>query len=341
MERKTWLYGCRSGIQKGVRRGDASVVKTCFDALWGDQEHRKWLLWRIPIMVGEDAWHMAGELYNTQQEVKAAGGVAAEKDLWLRFMMRLAIAVKNKDWEVMSPELFMESHHPEAVVSQALWEKISAACGKDKPQLFSRDGILEVIDDTVTWHRPPLNGYEKGAIKAMDSRKYQGGMLGDRWGCIAVMMLVWMRGLNEDEIQQMLEEQKRKFAGTVVKTLETLPWYSFDMHTRPGQMAMRVWIKRYNPYGLTFEQLDGLWFCIESAKVGREVMPKRRGDPDLVPEPTWRDEIWWSMGRKLAIEKAVDGKYTAEVMIDRWQREHAQEMEKLVAWAIKKTDEKK
>jgi hypothetical protein len=53
MDKWGFISGCRSGIQKAVRRGDLDLAKTCFDVLWNSREERSWFKWRLPVIVAE------------------------------------------------------------------------------------------------------------------------------------------------------------------------------------------------------------------------------------------------------------------------------------------------
>jgi hypothetical protein len=86
-----FTYGCRSAIQKGIRRGDLDLVHTCFEELWAEKSQRNWLMWRATTLVMEEAWQMIGEY----GELLASG--SKEENDWRKFLYRLCFATKSKD----------------------------------------------------------------------------------------------------------------------------------------------------------------------------------------------------------------------------------------------------
>jgi hypothetical protein len=321
----TIIYGARSGIQKAVRRGDAALAKTCFDIIWQEAEHRKWLLWRMPVLVFEDCWPMAGELAKAQE--KARGLKSGElKQHWLKFVIRLVIARKNQDaaWLWQIAKQGKPHMHPEFVLMRGIVESVSGDQPGKLPTVVLESKLLAGAGRELT-------DYEHKACLIVDARRMSGGMVGDQWNAIAAQVLIYLRGLPETEILGMLDRQKTEFAKTSLKRLESLPWYCFDMHTRPGKMANRVFKKNYATRLLCDEDhIDTAWFQFTSAVLGYKVLPDFSKPVD---NPTWKTPIWLSPK-----EDSIASWYGVPLaeLKEHWAQ-HEQKMKDLVEWAISKS----
>jgi hypothetical protein len=331
----TMLYGARSGIQKAVRRGDPSLAKTCFDILWSIPAHRKWLLSRFRSIVFEDCWIMAGEY---AKAVDSLGEKPIEDVMfragWLTFLLRLTIAKKNQDcgwgWHVVrhseNPVNFPEYKLVQKVFSFAVGGDPSKAGGKAEEYL---SGIRE------------LDAYEKAAFREAKRRSSLWGLESDRWMGLMAMALIVGRGLPEEEILEMLSQQKTRFSGVKVKTVAELPYYCFDMHTRPGKLALRVLKKSYVyghwPPTRPKEALEPLVFHYMSAVVGESVW-----SPELLPidygqdvRVEWEEQAWFSLS-KWSLAKWCDSPSPQELR--KWFFQEVEpKLRELIQWAVKKS----
>lgn len=86
-----FLYGCRSGIQKAIRRGDLPLAKQCFDALWANKAQRAWLKWRTVAIVQEECSYYLGELAEFLEKK------SDDEREWRRIFYEVTLTLKNKD----------------------------------------------------------------------------------------------------------------------------------------------------------------------------------------------------------------------------------------------------
>ncbi len=333
MNRESYLYGARSGIQKGIRRGDPSLVITCFDALWPHKKHRQWLLWRMPILVTEDAWIMTGE-YAKVQSIAKEKSDKEKRDLWRRFVMRLTIALKSRDAGDLWSAKTLQSHK-ESNMAVALY-RLADSNTEKPPRGLPFKLYRAFLDEHCVPKRyvgEPVSDYEWDAVRAAYQRSQAGGLSGDPWGCLFAGMLIILRGLNEQAVLNMLQEQQEKVKGTTVGYLNELPWYCFDMHTRPGKMAINVWNKNYNKGRFSDRKtVEKMFFWFESTRVGGHVQSERvKVD---VQNPTMKQEMWRDVIRTHRIE-SMSGMPVNEAEA-LWENEIKAQMKNLVDWAVTK-----
>lgn len=329
MEKDTFLYGCRSGIQKAVRRGEVSLAYTCFSSLWREETHRKWLVNRIPILAVEDAWHMAWDVGRTYASLRGVlYGSKDHVDKLLRLVMRLTVAVKNQDagwlWSVAKDG--PECDHPEWWAMRELVLAAKAAGGPGK-RLSSRR-VAEVL--AASFPGRELNDVERAAVEAAEKRRLLGGWEWDPLMCLATQVLVYNRGLDVAELEAMLDRQKAIYAGEEVEFLPELPWYVFDGHTRPGKLAMRVWFKQEEyEGGLEKDKLEEFWFRVISAKLGDRVKPVFRSWRE-VKKPHWGETIWADENVRVVLGER------GKELLSRWGAGQEERAIGLIRWALKK-----
>lgn len=324
------IYGARSGIQKAIRRGDPSLSKTCFDIIWPETEHRNWLMWRLPVLVFEDCWTMAGELAKAQNNARGLSGDKL-REHWLKFIIRLTIAVKNQDaawlWYIAAKDT-KPYPNPEFAAMKEIADRIP----DDKPAKLPRVVVDEIISRYATHE---LTDYELDACSVIEGRRTSGGMASDQWNALAAQVLIHVRGLPEEPVLAMIESQRELYRGDRISTLDSLPWYCFDMHTRPGLMAMRVWLKNYKTSLFCDEDhIMTAWFQFESAKVGPKVLAKAtKFSPNSSDIADWKTSMW--LHEKVDSLARWYGVSSQELM-QKWG-ESVGKVEDLVVWALKKS----
>ncbi len=326
MDDQTLLYGSRSGIQKAVRRGDLDLAKTCFDILWPDKTQRSWLKWRLPAIVGEDCWFMAGELAKLQNSESQE-----EKD-WRRFVYQLTLVVKNKDASAFEGTHLLrlsgeEKNHPEF----RQFKELRKLAGN------APDSIIMNAKDTLA-ESAGVNSYTLGAMQALANRALQGGMLGDKWVMLSSQVMLASRGLDEEEVQEQIQQGFIRWldkAGSRQPRTVDLPWFVFDMHTVAGKMAMSaVFNKQGDKFRLkSKEELDLIWFLLESAFVPPEL--RRQVPYALRPLPSCFEEMWWQINVRSELNSLENWNYRA-AKEDLWPQLQP-ELERLVQWALTKS----
>jgi hypothetical protein len=248
---------------------------------------------------------------------------------WLRFLMRLTIAKKNQDcgwgWHVVR-HTSMPVEHPEHVAVRDLFALAESAGGPDKLEYERLFGDATFTD------------YEQLALREAQIRASCWGMESDRWMGLMAMAVISRRGLPENEIQAMLEEQKENFKGTSVRTLPELPYYCYDMHTRPGKMALRVWKKHYaSEYNLPEDAVSALVFHYMSALVGEKVgLPILPADTHILT-PTWAQQLWFMKSKS---DCAKWCGFSTPASLEAFYRKNIDaKVTELIQWAVKKSME--
>jgi len=311
MKRDTYLYGARSGIQKAIRRGNLPLAKTCFEELWRDTEHRNWLVWRTQVLVEEDVRWMIGEYMELQraQDVLSEDG---KKQALLRLILRLCLVPKNRDSQSLM--WLAENTEPED------GEHVELATLRRYVPLIqgnAEEGALRIYNDCQEARK--LRIYERRALLEQRRRAgYSGGMPFDRRSNCAGMVLVWLRGLNQEDVYAEISRATAdwcfqrgygRIQNPMVFPIERqemervrLPWYAFDMHTRPGKRALRYVpriLGRQYPW-LNSERLLRLWYALESSMYPREQIRLVKNNREERPSPIAC--VWW---HRMRIEWAL------------------------------------
>jgi hypothetical protein len=317
----SFLYGARSGIQKAIRRGQVGLAKLCFDTIWDDPKSQSWLKWRLAATVPEDAWGFIGEYAKFLE----TDGTFNRKRDWYKLVIRLTVFVKNKDSALGFTDN-LDQGFPgdrEARCMHAIKRAIHTLC-EDNPDKLTKTRLVSLLQSIAP--RPTiLTPYEQKAFDLLQNRRFGGGLKADKWICLAVLVLLWCRGLDEQKVKESEANQKAVYAGVKINSPADLPWYVFDMHTRTGKLAGRVWMKNYNPKAWGEPTFYSMWFCCESAKLGSKVTarPLRAGEvPDFTTHKWWPHQdisgIRWNGATQF------------------WNNTIAPEMKKLVAWVREK-----
>jgi hypothetical protein len=323
-----FLYGCRSGIQKAIRRGDLDLARTAFDTLWKDQKQRSWLKWRMTVLVEEDAWQMIGEL---AQFLNTVDKEEDEEKAWRRFTYQLVLAPKSKDTEAL---LYMAMKTKEQTTEHPELEAMRRCLRSSTEPSEAGRALMNRWEADGTWKR--LSKYEQDAITLLHRRLGLGGMLLDRKACLSCMILVVSRGLNEKIIKASVELGLKSWVkknGKRKPRLVNLDWYVFDMHTVVGKMAMSIFMKNKASKfkGLTKEKLDDIWFYLESAIIPDALFRPKKYHQEAKLNAF--ESMWWPM--LLDFDLAFGDNSSAAVRRI-WEDTMKQEMHNLVDWCLNK-----
>ena len=170
-----------------------------------------------------------------------------------------------------------------------------------------------------------------------------GGMTGDRGICISSIVLVACRGLNGEGIQEELPKGVGRWFERIgesrkPKTLPELPWFTVDMHTQAGKIALRIFLKHHaDEFGLDFEQFEALWFWCESGRMLGSLL-------DIVPidtpKPTMLQNKFYATAvegvHKFTIKQT--GKSLDDLIL--WRDHIRPQVKGCVEWILKKREEK-
>ncbi len=334
MNRDDLCYGARSGIQKAVRRGDLDLGKTCFDLLWSEKEHQSWLKWRAAILVTEEAWHLAGELATIMTNKDAT-----ERD-WRKFVYQVVLAPKSKDsvglWCLSTlHRRFRNKHMDRGMVrhpEMTLMDRVMAESKKD-----GKGDVKLAAEIAYDWAKERIDtDYEKAAIRFLRNRSGWGGMMGDRYFCIATILLIGLRRLCQADVLASIQDGASLWAARVgarrkPRTVE-LPWYIFDMHTQLGKIAFSIFMKHHaEKFNIGKEDADNWWFECESGVVIDELLKTTDIDP---ASPGILDNMWFPWHLK-AGRTVAPFRDDVEAM-EAWEAEGREVMKGCVEWIMEK-----
>jgi len=328
------IYGARSGIQKAIRRGDLDLCKTSFDLIWPEKEHRNWLKWRTPVLIGEEAFHFAGE---AAQLIKEKSN---DEEAWRKLLYRLTLIRKNKDAGGLEFLGRMEKIPGEENFSrQHLWElrqmRAAYAMGDD-PGTAATALFKEFTEKNI------ITSYWLAGMEVLRNRVFAGGMLGDRWMLVASLILMASRPCSKKKITSEEKWGIKRWvtsAGKRKPRMMDLPWYVFDMHTQAGKIVLSAFAKHYQEQ-FKFASTRGVevvWFHMESGLI-----------PDDFQVPVDVDEetvgcvqsSWWPLATETALRlhlskwASVDDFRTAG-----WPLMQ-EKLESLVQWALERRAER-
>lgn len=333
------LFGARSGIQKGIRRGDLDLVKTCFDILWNTKTQRNWLKWRLTVLVFEECWPMLGKLcefYDTKPK---------EETEYRRFIYQLTLATKSKDAEyqilINAPVDFFTAEqwrHYELQNVKLLHDQI-----EDNDPATVVDSLFE--ETTVNSPRGKISDYEKNAIRLLRKRVGMGGMLGDRMSCLSTMMLISFRGLDKKRTEADIKNGAKKWYKRVGQARQPrtvpMPWYAFDMHTQAGKIGGRIFekhkLRKYS--GMDAAKFYSIWFFCESGKMEPSLINWKIKGFDSMSTLDPYDTAWWIPLMKYSLSY---GKHSAREVKNTWDTTMCNEVSGGVEWILEKraTDRK-
>ncbi len=318
MRKGDFLYGCRSGIQKAIRRGDLDLGRTCFDALWNNKTHRSWLKWRTPVLVMEESSYLIGEL---------AEFLGLEKDderSWRKFLYELILSPKAKDGAGLLGLAKLQS--------LARHEEIDILRPWFKNNSIDPAMIVNQFSKSLNLHG---DEYEMGAVRFLQWRVGMGGMLFDRQLCLTNMVLIWSRGLDKINIRKTVD----RAVGDYVKknrkpeALGALPWYVFDMHTVIGRITLSVLGKRKCArWGITEDELRLMWFILESSKIPKDKILY----PKLADKASVFDSMWWIPAIRDRL-KGIKG-LSIKSLLSFWKREVLPEVRSTVEFVLQERE---
>ena len=331
MHRDDQLFGARSAIQKGIRRGDLDLVHTSFNLLWSETKHRQWLRWRVTTLVTEEAWHFCGELG------KLLDSKTKEEKDWRQFLYRLCLATKNKDavglWYYLKfgGEDLEVLGHPEFEEMQ-FWRALATEEGDES--------YLSVVDSMVDTYRRKarnLDEYEESALMALHRRTKMGGMMGDRQICLSSMVLLYHRGVNEEEVMADVranaEKWKEKHGRKHPEEVE-IPWYAFDMHTQAGKIALGIFMRRSAEKSrIDRDSFEATWFLLESAKIPKELLRVVKVTDGSTLGAL--DCAWWVPYVNVRLSQ---GKKTPKQLVHLWKTKMRDDIKGAVYWILGKRD---
>jgi len=321
-----YTYGCRSAIQKSIRRGDLDLCKTAFDELWRHKDQRTWLKWRLPILVMEDALPMAGEYGEFFKQPDPT-----ESD-YRKFIYRLCIGPKNKDVEAIAsarklPHVFGKLiEHPE-FQTYLYWNR----------KVIKSDPSTVLTPLLKSLRQMEPSDYVMGGIEAFADRVPKGGMIFDRFMLLAAMILIAIRGIDKDAVNAKIKAHADNWKQRVKrdKPLKCdIPWYAFDIHTVAGKIAKSIFIRnRLSKYdGLTEEKFWGMWFNFESAFVPPNIV-EYSSCKSIDDKPTIFQSVWTLPLIKYHV---AYGNYDAKKTKKIWDLTMRDDIKGAVEWILNK-----
>lgn len=310
------IYGARSGIQKAIRRGDLDLAKTCFDLLWSESKHRNWLKWRLPVLGVEECFHLSGEVAKL---VMDKDRMKDEKEM-RKIVYRMVVSRKARDAVGLSSMRKLKDRllHDEMVLASKYFPK-------DEKDIDFRK--LSASLKRALKRKNTFSEYEKSTLGMMEFRANIGGMVGDRIMMLMGMILVATRGLDEEKVREIEQEDLKKYKVAKPKTIE-MPWYVFDRHTQVGKIVLGIFTKKYGErFELDKDELWTLFFNCESAKVPDDKISLI----DITENPKTTDSMWWGYYLKRVLEG--NGR-SVEESKRLWKDSISPIMEELTQWLL-------
>ena len=338
MQSDDLIYGSRSAIQKAIRRGDLDLARTAFEVLWPEKTHRAWLKWRMPVLIGEEAYHFAPEAAQLIKEK------SDDKEEWRKLVYRLTLIRKNKDAGGLEnlgkrKKIPGEENFSRQMKSEMRQMRAAYKAGGDDPGLIATGLFKELTKD------PDSNGlteYEIGGMEVMKNRVYAGGMLADRWILVGSMILMATRPCSPKIIAKEekwgLENWLGKAGQRKPKTIE-LPWYSFDGHTQAGKIVLSVMMKHYSSK-LKFDhqaQLWDVWFLLESGLIPPDMQLPVAMDEEQV---ACYQTSWWPLTLQLELERCLPNWPSVHEFVAKGWPFMQEKLEELVQWILAKREER-
>ncbi len=330
MRDSCYISGCKSGVQKAIRRSDLDLARTCIDGLWPELETRHWLRWRTPILVAEESWYMLGELakFIDMRSDSDDFGELEEKQ-WRKFLYQVTLAPKSKDaWALLWLARYterQEDEHTELDQMRLWWSMVTD------------DDPTSIVDDMVAdfEQEAEFTPYEIRAIEIVRARMLLGGMLGDRQALLAVLLLIYTRRLRPPSVKKRMDEGFQLYLSNSPRKPRTvnLPWFAMDTHTKAGRMALSAFHKRYAPDWLSKDDAGLVWFLATSSHV--PVGHAHWTAPKAAPKP-W-ESMWWPIYLRTRLQALAEAKDVSVAdLMAWWGNTCAPRLEELVAWALEK-----
>jgi len=331
------LYGARSGIQKGIRRGNLDLVKTCFDILWNDKQQRNWLKWRLTVLVFEECWPMLGELHEFYESKPT------EEAQYRKFIYQLALATKSKDAPIQ-----MLINAPSENFTPEQWNHYELRNVKILHDKIENDDPTTVVDSlfeecVISSPRGKITDYERNAIRLVRKRVGMGGMLGDRMSCLSVMMLISFRGLNPQFTKADIKAGAKRWYKRIRRKRQpktvTLPWYCFDMHTQAGKIGGRIFEKhKMGKYpGLEPSNFYMIWFFCASGVMEKSLIRWKTHGFESATQFDPYDTVWWI---PLMKHHLTYGTNDARATKSLWDKSMEEDIRGGVRWILQKRSEK-
>lgn len=327
MHDSDFIYGCRSGIQKGIRRGDLDLVHTCFEALWEkNDQHRDWLKWRIWSITIEETFQMIGEL---AQLLKNKNPSKAD---WRRFAFLLCIATKSKDAPGLWEYIANNGRSTHAEFRELRFFRRTADSEYQGDFLKVVPGLYEAYCNGTDERQ--LSEYELDGLEVLFKRAQGGGMLNDRYFAFTAMVLLYLRGIDAEEVSQDLKDGRDHWVNTVngrtKPKLVNLPWYVFDKYTSVGREVIGRVLGQWNSRdlrALNEYELSLIWFYLESAKTGIDRI--RIKNPLKSHNPSAFDSIWWIVNIR---NRLTFGDFGPRDCVDLWKNRGLRDLCEGVTW---------
>lgn len=294
------------------------LARTCFDALWGTKEHRHWLIWRLPILVVEEALYLVGELTAFLDQKSRD-----EMD-WRRFYYRVVLADAARD--ALGLRIIYNDHgipdatHPELETLRCY--------DLEDPNTVAAELLHDMgVEHKVTEYMAPAMGFLAG-------RAQWSGRLEDRQTLLAAMVILAHRGLTKEEALDISEIGVQRYlnsnGGGKPRTV-SLPWYVFDQDTRVGAVALKAFMKKHK---VDKERLRRLWYY-----AGSQFVPAKMANwcKALKNEPRIWESMWWPMAVRVGLTfKGRDPKANYRI----WANQVRPEMQQVVEWALETRQDK-
>jgi len=266
-----YYWGCRSAIQKAIRRSDLPLFEEAFDVIWDVDPaflHR-----RMPVYACEEVWPLLGDTIDAY--TKAAPGLRkhatpdakeAARKILFKAGKRLVLSFKNQDaaalgvlmWDRPDSRVTEREMKKWPALKQKQFKamrKLYTTCFEGKKEAREAWDLLTTAAEKKASEHP----FVKHTVRAARYRYFMNGMPHEEDKFLAAAILA----ITEYHEMPHMTPPKTDFnkETALVRGKRILPYWAYDQHTRIGKTALYRAARRLNT---TYDALAFKWFIFES-----------------------------------------------------------------------------
>ena len=279
---KDYEFGCRSALRIAIRRGDIGLAFSAFKMIWSNIEHRNWFKFRLPLIVVEEAFYLIGVYASFLERINNLG----EETSYGNFICILTLCKKSKDVGALA-KLCVAKHgatewkHRELVSCRKLW---SIVC---------ESGIEEISYHMLNHeanHNELSNEYQKKALAVLYECIREGGNQWNRKTLLLGMLLIILRGLDE----QLISLEVKRAYNKVPKKIKSVkfPWYAFTPCSHVANAALLPILKNNN---ITRDMIEKVWFYSEAEYTNPDILMEKKLSSR---KNSCFESMWWGYERR-------------------------------------------
>lgn len=330
----------RIGLAVAIRRFDLSLLKTCFDILWGKDPislDRNWLRWRLPIIIMHEACYLMGEYVEFQNRItkqKIVVNSKQEERAYRAFLYKLSAAFKCKDALALYGLIQKLEVEPEEryIIDMELtksywWLRELDRVGSNELVCSKLFRYLVHEEYPPGFFNVAKEKYCFDAVYYLMNFATSIGTDRDRRVAICNAILYGRRPMIKESIKKLwdnridllLKDPKIKKPSTV-----QLPWYAY-LDSEIGEKVIR----KFKDKG---DLVKLLWLMVEICRVPKSAMIIKPVDHATRSDNV--ESVWWIPFVKSTLR--INDDITPKAMMQSWNEYYALECEDLVNNEVKK-----